>query len=85
MSTAVYVLCSFTTLSCAVFLLQAYARVRRPLLLWSGLCFLGLGISNILVFIDLVVYRDVDLFQWRLITAALAMAVLLYGLIWEDR
>jgi hypothetical protein len=85
MSAAVYILCALTTLLCAVFLLQAYARVKRPLLLWSGTCFAGLAISNVLIFIDLVVFPDIDLFQWRLVTAVLAMAVLLYGLIWEDR
>jgi hypothetical protein len=39
---------------CAVLLLRAYVRVRRRLLLWSGLCFAGLTVSNALVFVDLV-------------------------------
>jgi hypothetical protein len=81
----VYVLCGFTTLVCAALLLQAFARVRRPLLLWSGICFAGLTLSNLLLFVDLVLLPDVDLFVWRLLTAAIAMAFLLYGLILEDR
>lgn len=85
MDAIVYVLGALTTLVCAVLLLQAYKRVNRRLLLWSGLCFTGLAISNVLVFVDLVLMVEYDLYIWRLITAAVAMALLLYGLVWEDR
>jgi Family of unknown function (DUF5985) len=80
---AVYVIGAFVTLLCGVLLMRGYMRVRRRLLLWSALCFLGLSLSNVLVFIDLVVFPQVDLYRWRLVTAAIAMALLLYGLIWE--
>jgi len=40
-------------------------------------------LSNLLVFIDLIVVPTLDLFLWRLGTAILGMAFLLYGLIWE--
>jgi hypothetical protein len=69
----------------AILLLRAYARVRRRLLLWSGLCFAGLAVSNLLKFIDLIVLLKTDLYTWRLVTAACAMALLLYGLIWESQ
>ena len=42
---------------CAVLLLRGYFRVRKRLMLWSGVCFAGLGRSNALVFIDLQVFR----------------------------
>ena len=84
MASAVYILGALTTLACAVLLLRAYTRVRQRLLLWSGLCFLGLACSNTLVFIDLIIVPEVDLYLWRLCTAAVAMALLLYGLIWES-
>jgi hypothetical protein len=72
-----------TTLLCAVLLLRRYLQIRQRLLLWSGLCFAGLAVSNCLVFIDLVVYPDVDLNIWRLATAAVSMGILVYGLVWE--
>jgi hypothetical protein len=84
MGPAVYILGSLTTLACAVLLLRGYGQVRRKLLLWSGLCFVGLTLSNLLLFIDLVLVRTVDLYRWRLITATVAMGFLLYGLIWES-
>ncbi|HEX5234239.1 MAG TPA: DUF5985 family protein [Silvibacterium sp.] len=84
MDTALYVLTSLTTLLCALMLLRGYARARRRLLLWSGLCFLVLTISNLLVIADLVIFPQ-DLFTYRLGSAAIAVALLLYGLIWESR
>lgn len=85
MAALVYILGALTTLLCAVLLLRAYERVRQPLLLWSGLCFVGLTISNALVFLDLVILPDIDLYPWRLTAAILALALMLYGLIWESR
>jgi hypothetical protein len=83
MGPAVYVLGTLTTLICGVLLLRGYSRTRTRLLLWSGLCFLGLAISNALIFVDLVLIPEIDLYFWRLLTAAVAMMILLYGLIWE--
>jgi hypothetical protein len=70
---------------CAFLLMRAYARVRQRLLLWSGLCFVGLAISNAVLFFDLaVVPEDVSLYTWRLAIAAFSMLLLLYGLIFES-
>ena len=85
MSATVYVLTCITTLLCAVMLLRGYARVRRRLLLWSGLCFVGLTLTNVLKVLDLVVFLQTDLYTYRLGSAALAMALLVYGLIWESQ
>ena len=85
MASFVYVLGALTTLLCAVLLLRGYARGRQRLLLWSGLCFAGLTVSNALLFIDLVLLPSaVDLYVLRLAAAAAAMLVLLYGLIWDS-
>jgi hypothetical protein len=84
MAGAVYILGTLVALCCAILLLRGYARGRQRLLLWSGLCFFGLAISNFLVFLDLVVYpTQVDLYPLRLATAAVAMLLLLFGMIWE--
>ena len=85
MGAAVYILGTLTTLACAILLLRGYARANKRLLLWSGLCFVGLTLSNFLIFVDLVVIPDVNLYVWRLATAAISMALLLYGLIWDSR
>lgn len=77
----VNVLGTLTVGLCAFLLLRAYTRVKQRLLLWSGLCFVGLMTSNALLFIDLEVVPDVSLYPLRLGTAALSMLLLLYGLV----
>jgi len=83
MAAVIYTLCALTALLCAVLLLQAYRRSHYSLLLWSGLCFVGLTANNALVVIDRLFIPDTDLSTWRLAVGLLAMLVLLYGLIWE--
>jgi len=85
MGPAVYIVGVLTALLCAVLLLRGYVRSRARLLLWSGLCFSGLTLSNLLLFVDLVLWpASVDLHLLRLATAAVSMLLLLYGLIWES-
>jgi hypothetical protein len=84
MAAIVYLLGTAVTLLCAILLLRSYARVRTRLLLWSGLCFAGLTVSNLLLFLDLTVLPDVNLYMLRLATAAVSMVVLVYGLIFES-
>ncbi len=83
MGPSVYILGVLVTLCCGILLMRAYTRVRKRLLLWSSICFFGLAVSNLLVFFDLVVFPQVDLYPWRLLTAVFAMLILLYGLVWE--
>ncbi len=83
MAAAVYILGFLTSLLCSILLLRGYWNTRKRLLLWCGLCFAGLTISNLFVFIDLAVIREIDFYRFRLGSAAIAMLVMLYGLIWE--
>ena len=83
MAPIIYLLCAVAAFLCAFLLLRAYRRGRYRLLLWSGLCFAGLTLNNLILVLDKVVLRDGDLSTWRTSVALLAMAVLLYGLIWE--
>lgn len=83
MRSLVYILNFITFAACAALLGRAYWRVRQRLLLWSSLCFTGLAFSNLLVFVDLVMLPQTDLYLLRLITAAIAMLLLMFGLIWE--
>jgi len=85
MAPFVYFLGALTTLLCAVLLLRGYVRGRQRLLLWSGLCFAGLTVSNVLLFVDLVLLpTSIDLYLLRLGTAAAAMLILLFGLTWNS-
>jgi hypothetical protein len=84
MSAIIYALCMLTALTCAVLLLQAWRRTNYRLLLWSGLCFAGLTLNNLFLVVDKLVLPEVDLSIFRTSLALLAMAVLLYGLIWES-
>ncbi len=83
MSAALYILTILTTLVCSVLLLRAFFKVRNRLLLWSGLCFAGLTLDNLLVLGDLVVFPSVDLYTYRLASAAISISLLLFGLVWE--
>lgn len=83
MSSVVYALCAATSLFCALLLTRSY-RVRRDrILLWLGLCFWGLALNNLLLFTDYVVMPSVDLALIRGLSAAAALLVLLFGLIWD--
>lgn len=85
MAPLVYILGTLTTLLCAILLGRGYVQGRSKLLLWSSVCFAGLTVSNVLLFIDLVVLpATVDLYLFRLATAAVAMLILVYGLVWES-
>lgn len=84
MPSLIYFLCALTAALCAGLLLQAYFRGRYRLLLWSGLCFVGLALNNLLLVIDKLVLPSVDLSLVRSFTALAAMLVLLYGLILDS-
>jgi Family of unknown function (DUF5985) len=79
----IYLLCALTSLVCAVLLLRGYRRSGVRLLLWSGLCFLGFFLNNVLLFIDVRVVPTIDLALLRMVPSLLGIALLLYGLIWE--
>jgi hypothetical protein len=83
MAEAVYILCALTSLACAVLLLRGYGRTGMRLLLWSGLCFAALAISNMVLFVDLVIAPGKDLSLVRSSIGLVGIATLLYGLIWD--
>jgi hypothetical protein len=83
MAAVIYGLCALTALACAYLLLRAYGRERHKLLLWSGVCFAGLTVNNLMLIVDKIVLPDVDLATARTGVALLSMMVLLFGLIWE--
>jgi hypothetical protein len=87
MAATVYILCAVTSVICAWLLWRGYRRSRARLLLWSCLCFVMLGLNNVLLVIDKVVFPDpsvVDLSMWRSLPAVVGILLLLYGLVWEQ-
>lgn len=83
MAPFVYLLCALTSSVCAALLLNSYRRTALRLLFWSGACFVCLAIGNVLLFIDLVVLREIDLLLWRNIAVFLGVVLLIYGLIFD--
>jgi hypothetical protein len=84
MGPAIAVLGAIVSICCGLLLLRRYFEAQRKLLLWCAFCFLGLALSNLLDFVDLVLVPYADLYRFRLAAAALSMLLLLYGLIWES-
>lgn len=84
MAALIYTLCALTCLASALLLLRSYAQTKVRLLLWSGLCFAGLTVSNTLLVLDRIVFPDVDLSTPRLAAALIGLLLMLFGLIWEN-
>ena len=79
----IYLLCVATSALCAYLLARAYRRGRTKLLIWSSICFAMMALNNLVVAIDVLLLPEVDLTIPGAVTALLAVAVLLYGFIWE--
>ena len=78
---SLYALAVLSSLACAVMLFRGYARRRVRLLMWSAICFVGLTISNVALFVDLIIFPEIDLRLARLLPALTGMVCLLYGFI----
>ena len=85
MAETVYILCALTSLVCVGLLWRSWRESRSALLLWTLVCFLGLALNNVLLFVDKVVITEQDLSILRAAPAALGVAALVWGLIWETR
>jgi len=72
-----------TSCACMLLLFRAYAATGARLLLWSALCFVFFSVNNVLLFLDLIVFPDIDFRPYRLACALVGLLFLLYGFIWE--
>lgn len=82
MAEVVYGFCALTALVCAGMLLTHYRRNGYRLLLWSGLCFVFLTISNVFLLLERTL-STFDFAMWRTGTALIGMTILIYGLIFD--
>ena len=78
-----YAVAVMSSSACTVLLFRGYKRRRVRLLMWSAICFAGLTINNVALFVDLVIFPDIDLRAARLVPALIGMMFLLYGFIWD--
>jgi len=85
MAMLIYALCALTALACAVLLLLGARRSGSRMLLWSGLCFAGLAITNGMIVIDALNGDALDLGMLRLLVSLAAIMLLLYGLVFEEK
>jgi hypothetical protein len=84
MAAVIYSLCAVTSALCAYLLVRAYLATSSRLLLWSSICFAGLTLNNVALWLDKVVFPATDLTVIRTSIGLLATMVLLYGMIWEE-
>ena len=83
--TIVYLLCAVTSVLCASVLLYNYRRRHVSLLFWSGICFVGFAVGNVLLFVDLVLLSDsINLIVIRTVPTLAGLCCLLWGLVKED-
>lgn len=86
MTEGIYALCALTSVMCAVLLHRGWRKSNVRLLLWSSVCFAGLALSNVLLFVDHAIIRpDFDLALIRTATTLVSLSILLVGMIWESR
>lgn len=52
MPEVVYLLCALTSAVCGALLFRSFRRQGLRLLLWMALCFVGLTLSNVLLYLD---------------------------------
>ena len=78
-----YAVCVLSSTACTVLLFRGYLKRRVRLLMWSAVCFAGLSVNNVFLFLDLVLFPDIDLRLARLVPALIGMLFLLYGFIWD--
>ena len=84
MAPLIYTLCALTSITCFVLLWRSWRASGFRLLFWSALCFAGLSVNNVLLVLDRIVFPQVDMALWRLVSALVAVLLLLFGLIWEE-
>lgn len=85
MASIIFLICAVTALICCMLLLKGHSHSRAPLLFWSGLCFAGLAINNLILFANQVLFPAADLTIYDRPAALVSILLLLYGMIWKTK
>ena len=83
MALFVYPLCAITSFLASVLLWSSFRKTGFRLLFWSALCFFGFTLNNVMLFLDVLVFPEIDLAVLRTMPAVLGLGALLFGFIWE--
>lgn len=85
MSALVYFLCTLTSLVCVILLGRAYMNTKAKLLFWCSIGFAGMTLNNAFLFLDIIVFPDVNyIINFRTVPAVAGMIAMIYGLIVEE-
>lgn len=79
----VYLISAATAVLCGCLLWRAWRHNHTRLLFWSALCFWGLGVDNVLLYIDLIALPEVYMHNAPAIAGLVSIVLLLFGLIWD--
>lgn len=82
--TLVYSLCFATSALCAFLLGRSFHKTRARMLFWSAICFALLAIVHGFVILDMLIMQGSDFRSIRLWLTVVAIAVLLFGFIWDE-
>lgn len=82
--TLVYSLCFATSGLCAFLLGRTFRQARSRMLFWSAICFALLALVNGIVILDMLILPEYDFRSSRLLLTVAAIAVLLFGFIWDE-
>lgn len=87
MAKIVYILCFLLSVACAALLFRKYYASKSNLLFWTGISFVLISLNNLILFVDLVIFPEIDFGGglFRVLSGAIGGCVLLFGLIWETR
>lgn len=85
MTEIIFGLCALMSIVTATLLVRGYRQERSHILLWSSLSFGILAVTNMILFVDLVVLPEVEFHGslLRNLSGATAATLLVFGLIWE--
>jgi hypothetical protein len=77
-------LCAATSLASAILLWRGAMRTGgASLLYWSSLCFVGMAVNNVLMYVDFIIFPNINLLGLPNLVALVAIAVLNMALIWH--
>jgi hypothetical protein len=79
----IYPMALLASIGCMLILFHAYLRSGRRLLLWSALCFIGLSLNNLLLYVDFAFLLQTDIRVYRLCASLAGLLPLLGGIVWD--
>lgn len=80
----VYTFCFVACAACAGLLVRSWLKTRTRLLVWVAASFTLLAANNFFLLVDTTLSPpDLDLSPLRVASAVAAVAILVFGLVWE--